>query len=119
MRRFAALTLVCCCLSACMDTQAQVTLLGPRQPPKSQDCTMRIFMSEPERAFVRLARIDVHSESTGFNSPPSAPLMNKLKQQACAMGADAIIEINERRSSYLETQILHISGVGIMFAVQP
>ena len=62
-----------------------------------------------------LSRLNVHIEKTHFLSSDLDEAMPELKKQACLSGADAITDIQERQSSYLETRSYHVTAKGIRF----
>ncbi|MEP7245260.1 MAG: hypothetical protein ABI885_16510 [Gammaproteobacteria bacterium] len=43
------------------------------------------------------------------------PLSKRVQAQVRAAGADAIIDIDERRSRINETLVLHVTGTGVRY----
>jgi uncharacterized protein YbjQ (UPF0145 family) len=68
-----------------------------------------------------VSHLNVHLEKTFFAPSDFDDAKAELKHQACLSGADAIIEVRELSSSYLETRIFNVSGTGVRFqdGVQP
>lgn len=108
-----ALTL---CVVACATTQSKFRPLGAAFPPKPASFEVQVFDgSLPQRKFERIARLDAHFEKTFFASTGRDTAIEELKKQARAAGADAIIEVDERRTRVNETLILHVSATAIAF----
>lgn len=83
---------------------------------KPADCSIDVYdASPPTRPFVKVARLDAHMEITHFLPISKDHLMPELKRQACLSGADAIIDIEEKRSRYLETNMYHLTATGIVY----
>ncbi len=74
-----------------------------------------MLQSAPTQPFERIARLDAHYEKTHFVSTSLDTAIEELKKQARAAGADAIIEVDERRSRLNETMILHVTATAIHF----
>ena len=90
--------------------------IGAARAPKPEVASVEIFRDGlPERAFERVSRLDVHMEKTFLLSSDLDDALSELKKQARASGADAIIEIHERRSTVIETKIYHVTAYGIRF----
>lgn len=65
--------------------------------------------------FERISRIDVHLEKTHFIYSDLEDALPKPQKQARLSGADAIIDIKERKSSVGDTQIYHVTATEIIF----
>jgi hypothetical protein len=108
--------LIALCLTACATTQGKFRPLGASYPPKAADFAVEVFENgAPLRPYERIARLDAHFEKTTFITTSHSAGLMELKQQARAAGADAIIEVREKRSQVGETMILHVSGMGIRY----
>jgi uncharacterized protein YbjQ (UPF0145 family) len=70
----------------------------------------------PDRPFERICRLDVHLEKTHFVGSDLDDALPKLMTEARLCGADAIIEIEERRSRIAETRVYHVNAIGIRFS---
>jgi hypothetical protein len=57
----------------------------------------------------------VHIEKTHFLDSGIEEAMPELKKQACLSGADAIIQIQERRGAYVEARSYYVTAQGIRF----
>lgn len=110
------LILVVLC-SACASTQSRFAPLGgAAYPAKAADTEIELFMQKlPSRAFMRIARLDVHLEKTGFVTSSLQDATPELKKQARLAGGDAIIDIREQRSSVGETRIYHVIATAIRY----
>jgi len=107
---------VCMLASSCATTQSRYVMLGQTYPPRSIDCDVEVFKtSVPSKGFIKIARIDAHLEKSHFIKSDFEDALPELKKQACLSGADAIIEIQERSSSVLETKIYHVTATGIKY----
>jgi hypothetical protein len=73
----------------------------------------------PDRAFRRVATLDVRCESQGFMQPTIATdAIPMLIKQARAAGCDAIMDIKERKPPEnwtFETKVLLVTATGIAF----
>jgi hypothetical protein len=105
------------CVVACATAQGGFRPLGTEKyPGKPADFTVEVFDgSVPSRAFDRIARLDAHYEKTHFIPTSRETAIAELKKQARAAGADAIIDIEEKRSQVGETLILHVTATGIRY----
>ena len=119
--RATALALIMLCVAACATTQSKFRPLGATTyPPEARELRGTGLRRHPARPALRTHR------------PPGRPLredvlrdtfhdtaIEELKKQARAAGADAIIEIDERRSRLNETLILHVTATAIHFTGTP
>ena len=91
-------------------------MLGQTYPARSPDCNVEVFRTgSPSKSFVKISRIDAHLEKSHFIKSDFEDALPELQKQACLSGADAIIEIQERSSSVLETKIYHVTTAGIKY----
>jgi hypothetical protein len=105
------------CVVACATSQGGFRPLGTATyAAKPADFPVEVFEREPPaRAFDRIARLDAHYEKTHFISTNRETAIGELKKQARAAGADAIIDIEEKRSQVGETLILHVTATAIRY----
>lgn len=103
-------------LAGCATTTGNHRALGVTYPPRAADCPVAIFRTAaPTRRFTAIAHLNVHLEKTFFIPSDFAAAEKELRRQACQSGADGIIDIRERKSSYVETRIYNLSATGIRF----
>lgn len=103
-------------LAACTSHQSRYVPLQETYDALPSDFEVEVYRSElPQRPFKRVARLDVHIEKTHFLSTDFEDALPELREQARLSGSHAIIEIEERKSSLLETKIYHVSATGIRF----
>lgn len=104
-------------ISACSVTQSRYSWLGKPYQPLAKDAPVDIYKeANPEKPYVKVARLDVHLEKTHFINSDFKDALPELIKQARLAGADAIIEIKERKSSLLtETKIYHVTATGIKY----
>lgn len=114
--RFRALLAAGWILASCATTQSRFVPLGQSHPPREGNCSIEVFKTgAPVQDFVRISRVDVHLEITHFIRPRFEDALPELKKQACLSGADAVIEIQERSTSYGETEVYHVIATGIKY----
>ena len=78
------------------------------------DAPVEVFRDGlPMRPCVMTARLDVHLEKSGWVTTKFEDALPELKKQARQSGSDAIIEITEKQSHYLETMMYHVTAYGI------
>ena len=116
----AALWVVLGLTAGCATTQSRHEFLAERYPPRAADATVEVFRSGlPEVPFKRIARLDVHLEKTGFMTSRFEDALPELRKQARQAGADAVIDIEERRSQVLETMVYHVTATGARYITAP
>ena len=104
------------CLPSCATTQSRFAPLGPAHAPRAAGSTVDVYHEGlPSRPFVRVARLDVHIERTHFVGSSLKSAMPELLKQARQAGADAIVEIRERRSTIGETKAYHVTATGVKY----
>ena len=110
------LGLVALLLAGCAASHGRFARIGETQRARPADCAVELHRGErPARAFVRIARLDVHLEKTHFLPSSLEEALPELKRQACLAGADAIVDVEERRSRVLETLVYHVTAIGVRF----
>ena len=108
---FAALPIL-----SCVSTQSKYTALGAKRAPRAENCSVDVFRDgTPQKPFERISRLDYHVEKTGFAGSEFASALPELRKQACHSGADAIIEIQERRTWHIENRGYHVTATGIKY----
>lgn len=106
-------------LAACTSHQSRYVPLAETYDALPSDFDVEVYRYElPERPFKKVARLDVHIEKTHFLSTDFEDAVPELMEQARLSGSHAIIEIEEQKSSLLETKIYHVSATGIRFINQ-
>lgn len=104
-------------VAACASTQSSYTPLSAGYEARPANHPIEIFRNDaPDRAYIIVAELDVHKEATHFITYGFDDAVPELKLQARAAGADAIIDVVELRSRYLETSIYHISAKAIRYS---
>lgn len=104
-------------MSGCATSRGTAFPIGEKSyPAKAANFPIAVFSdSLPERPFVRIARLNYHSEKTFFAPTLYQVALEELKEQARKAGADAIVELKESKSSLNETKIYNLSAVGIVY----
>ena len=104
-------------LTGCATTnRSGFTPIGSTHPARAAGCEVEIFQRDlPARDFARIARLDVHIEWSAWFEPRLADAVAELRKQACLAGADAIIDLDERRGSHIETKRYHVTATGIIY----
>lgn len=116
----AAIAAVLVAMTGCASTIGRYAFLDQSYPERPGNASIDVFdTGEPSRPHVRVARIDVHLEKTGFAMSSLAEALPELERQARRAGCDAIIEITERRSEILETRVYHVTAIGVRYLDRP
>lgn len=103
-------------LAACTSHQSRYVPLQQSYDALPSSFEVEVFRyGLPEKPFERVARLDVHIEKTHFLSSDFEDALPELREQARLSGSHAIIEIEERSSSVLETKIYHVTATGVRF----
>ena len=100
-------------------TSARYSMLVPTHTPKPSDCSIEVFKTGvPSKKFVRISRLDVHRERTYYGRTELDDVLDELKEQACASGADAVIDLDERSKNINlhETNVYHVTATGIQYS---
>lgn len=108
---------LCLTLTGCMSIQRTAFPIGSvGYPPKPADAPVAVFKdAAPTRAFVEVARLNVHIEKTFLIPTAFSEALPKLEILARQMGADALTDIVEKKSRLNETFIYNVSATGIVF----
>jgi hypothetical protein len=116
MKRMVCAILLASSLSGCATTAGNYRSLNGHYPARPADCQVDIFRDQPPaRPYMAISRLNVHLEKTFFMPSDFASARSELQRQACLSGADAVIDIEEENSSYLETRIYNLSATGIHY----
>lgn len=116
MNRLTCVVFPALALSGCMATTGNYRALAQSYPTRPSDCSIEVFKNAaPDRPFTAISHLNVHLEKTFFVPSDFASAVGELKRQGCLSGADGIVDIQERQSSYLETRIYNLSATGIRF----
>ncbi len=111
-----AVSLLTMVISSCSTLQGRYKIIGEKYPPKPNNYEVEIFReSLPERDFIRVSKLEVHSEKSQFCGNALENVLPELKKQARLSGADAIIEIKEKRSRVVEFNMFHVTATGIRY----
>jgi hypothetical protein len=106
--------------AGCATTQSRLEFLGEHYPPHPADAPVALFRTGlPPVPFRRVARLDVHIEKTGFATSSFEEALPELRKEARQAGADAIIEVEERRSQVRETMVYHVTATGVRYGAPP
>ena len=115
-RALRVLTLAVLLAGCATVNRGRFTPLGQAYPPRGEGCAVEIFHDRrPPREFVPIARIDVHIEWSAWFQPRLDDAEPELRKQACLAGADAVIDIDERTGSHIETKRYHVIATGIKY----
>ncbi|HEY4144081.1 hypothetical protein [Pinirhizobacter sp.] len=120
MKNTLGLTFLAFGLCGCMATTGNYRSIGNDLPmPRPPDCAVLVFRDHaPDRPYAAISRLNVHIEKTALMPSDYASASGELKKQACLSGADAIMDIEEKKSMYLETRMYNLSATGIRFVDQ-
>lgn len=112
-----AVALVTIVLTGC-SSQSRHTMLVPQYNSKPAHCHVEIFTKgHPSQQFERISRLDVHIERTYYVKSQLDDALPEMRKEACASGADAVIDIQERSSNFnlAETNMYHVTGTGVRY----
>lgn len=111
------LPIIALLLVSCATTQSDFVAIGQSYASKPVDHVIQVFEADekPSRTFEVVAEVFTTKEATHFITYSLDDALVELKAQAREAGADAIIEIEEERSRYLETSKYLASGKAIRF----
>ena len=108
---------LCGSLLGCVNVQTAAFPIGERRAPKPADAAVEVFRDKvPTRAFTPVARLNVHIEKTFFIPTAFDEALPKLEELARHHGADALVEIEEKKSRLNETFIYNVSATAVVFA---
>lgn len=103
-------------LCGCVATTGNYRPLNGGAAARAADCQIFVYKdSPPKQTYVAISRLNVHLEKTFFVSSDYVSAAAELKRQACLSGAEAVVDLQEQSSSYLETRIYNLSGTGVRF----
>ena len=104
-------------LTGCSTLQPVGFPVGNRRyPPKSPTADVQIFLEAlPPRKFEPVAKLNVHIEKTFFLPSAFGEARPKLEDLARQYGADAIIQIEEKKSRLNETFIYNVTATAVIF----
>jgi hypothetical protein len=119
MVRNVAVIFLAWCLCGCMATTGNYRPLNGGATARAADCQVSVYKDAPPKLpYVAISRLNVHLEKTFFVSSDYVSAAAELKRQACLSGAEAVVDLQEQSSSYLETRIYNLSGTGARFLAQ-
>ena len=111
------ITLFMITLTGC-SYQNRYTMLDEQHNPKPSNCHIEIFTNgQPSRHFERISRLDVDIERTYYIKSQLDHALPELRKEGCASGADAVIDVQERSSSFnlAETNAYRVTGTGVRY----
>ena len=98
--------------------QSRHTMLVDHYVSKPSDCHIEFFTEgHPSREYEPISRLDTHIERTYYVRSHLEDALPMLRKEACASGADAVIDIDERGSSInlRETSIYHVTAIAVRY----
>lgn len=105
-----------------LQMQAQVTskvdLVGPKLPARGKHCEVQFFSMEPETPHQIIAHIRVYISRNKLLSRSESGVDSakpEFQRQACRIGADAVVLVQQTTSNSNETQTLYVKGDAIHF----
>lgn len=116
-----ATSLVVACFAIAMtgcSIQSRHTMLVSHYVSKPSDCHIEFYTEgHPPREYERISRLDAHIERTYYVKSHLEDALPMLRKEACASGADAVIDIEERGSSInlRETNIYHVTATAVRY----
>ena len=104
-------------MGGCVSVQPTAFPIGRhRLPAKPADALVEVFREGlPSRPFEPVARLNVHIEKTFFIPSAFQDALPQLEKLARQYGADALIEIAEKKSRLSETFIYNVTATAISY----
>jgi hypothetical protein len=103
-------------MASCATNQGRYVKLAENVAARDANCIVDVFkVGLPNKNYIKVSRLDVHVEKTHFRRATFDEAVVELIKQACLSGADAIIDVEERSSSILETGVYHITATGVKY----
>ena len=105
-------------LSACT-TQAVFTPANNEVIQLSTTGPVDTYLDDelPDVNYVTIGTISVHLEATHFIRFSFDDALERLEEKAGEVGANGLINIEEKRSRYLETSIYHVTADAIRYVL--
>lgn len=109
--------LLCLGLSGCMTAQSTAFPVGEKRfPAKPSQTPIQLFRdAAPSRPYAPVAKLNVHIEKTFFVLSAFPEALPQLENLARQHGADALIEVVEKKSRLNETFIYNVTATAIVF----
>lgn len=104
-------------LGGCMSVQPTAFSIGTnRLPAKPAGAPVLLFKdTKPSRPFEAVARLNVHIEKTFFIPSAFDEALPKLEELARQQGADALMDVVEKKSRLNETFIYNVTATAVAF----
>lgn len=104
-------------LGGCMTTQPTAFPIGlKRLPAKRAGAVILLFKdTKPNRPFEAVAQLNVHIEKTFFISSAFSEALPQLEELARQQGADALMNVAEKKSRLNETYIYNVTATAVAF----
>jgi hypothetical protein len=104
-------------LAGCSTVQPAAFPIGSQhRPPKPATAAIQWFReTPPTRPYSPVARLNVHIEKTFLIPTAFAEAQPQLEDLARRQGADAIMDVQEKKSRLNETYIYNVSAVAIAY----
>ena len=104
-------------LGGCMTTQPTAFPIGTKRlPSKPAGTTILLFKNtKPSRPFESVAQLNVHIEKTFFIPSAFPEALPELEELARQQGAEALINVAEKKSRLNETYIYNVTATAIAF----
>lgn len=108
-------------LGGCMSMQPTAFPVGSKRlAAKPADAPIQLFKdTQPSRPYETVARLNVHIEKTFLIPSAFGEALPKLEELARQHGADALIEIVEKKSRLNETFIYNVTATAVVFTETP
>lgn len=119
MTKNAAVIFLALAICGCTASTGNYRPLNGGAAARAPSCDVAIFKnSAPGRPYTAVSRLNVHLEKTFFVPSDFTSAAGELRRQACLSGAEAVVDVQEQTSGYLETRIYNLSGTGVRFVAE-
>ncbi len=108
-------------LGGCMTVQPTAFPVGNKHlAAKPAGTPIQLFKdTKPTRPFEVVAKLNVHIEKTFFMPSAFDEALPKLEELARQQGADALIDVGEKKSRLNETFIYNVTATAVVFTGSP
>jgi len=114
--RIGGLAVLLVCGIGCGPEGRAVPSPGAAVASRGSGCNVELITSgSPAMPFTRLGTVGAHARQGFFSSASEQALYDELKNQACALGADAVIELVRTGNTRFEWSELDVSGTAIRY----
>lgn len=119
--------LIVCVLATMMSscaTHARISFVpkgSAAYEPRQPSCDVQVFRdAKPDRPYVEIGTINYHDERhrTSAGGLTLDAALPEIRRQACAAGADAVVNLHVTDEKRLEWAMFHVTAIAVRFLNQ-